>query len=322
MSEILNIASTRVEPGNKVRKEIKVAELTDSSPVNIPVILINGHKPGPRLCMAAAYHGDEYNGIEVARSLAKKVNPEELSGSLISVIVSNPLAYQFGARTQAPFTYDLDFAGPTYPGDPEGSYNDRVGHFLFNEIFTKCSHIIDYHGGATHWMARYIIATGDLETAVGKTNLEIARAFGTGLPIKVSPVGLERESEYTKRGISHIIPELGGSRKIRKKDIDRGITGVENVMKYLGMLEGQPEPSTQIEFTEFKYIRANHGGLLRTELTSPDTVKEGDTICTITNLFGDVLETITAPYNSVIFCSRFHSAVRTGDWLFGLGRIE
>ena len=98
MSEMLDVAFTKVEPGKKVRKEIKVAELTDSSPVNVPIILINGRKPGPRLCLAAAYHGDEYNGIEVAQRLANKVNPEELSGGVGHTAGPSPRADDAAGR--------------------------------------------------------------------------------------------------------------------------------------------------------------------------------------------------------------------------------
>ncbi|HAI23836.1 MAG TPA: succinylglutamate desuccinylase, partial [Alcanivorax sp.] len=35
----------------------------------VPVLVAHGNEPGPRLCLTAAVHGDELNGIEMVRRL-------------------------------------------------------------------------------------------------------------------------------------------------------------------------------------------------------------------------------------------------------------
>ncbi|HPU16437.1 MAG TPA: succinylglutamate desuccinylase/aspartoacylase family protein, partial [Polymorphobacter sp.] len=49
----------------------------------VPVIVVRGAKPGPRLLLTAAIHGDELNGIAVIHRLANEIDPAGLAGTLV-----------------------------------------------------------------------------------------------------------------------------------------------------------------------------------------------------------------------------------------------
>lgn len=49
-SERLTIHGTSVEPGKSVRGAIPFAELPDGTKITIPIVLVNGVKPGPLTC--------------------------------------------------------------------------------------------------------------------------------------------------------------------------------------------------------------------------------------------------------------------------------
>ena len=57
----------------------------DGIAVPTPVLVVNGAKRGPVLCVTAAVHGDELNGIEVVRRVLYDLDPEKLSGAVIGV---------------------------------------------------------------------------------------------------------------------------------------------------------------------------------------------------------------------------------------------
>jgi predicted deacylase len=51
----------------------------------VPVLVAKGAKPGKRLLLTAAVHGDELNGIAVIQDLFKDLDPKQLSGVVIGV---------------------------------------------------------------------------------------------------------------------------------------------------------------------------------------------------------------------------------------------
>ncbi|NUQ79038.1 MAG: deacylase, partial [Polyangiaceae bacterium] len=55
------IAGNRVEPGTTARLEIPVMRLVTQGEISIPVVVVHGERPGPRLWLSAALHGDELN---------------------------------------------------------------------------------------------------------------------------------------------------------------------------------------------------------------------------------------------------------------------
>ena len=52
-------------PGTKAVLDLPLTELADSAIIRLPVVVINGAKPGPRLEVGAAIHGDEVTGVSV-----------------------------------------------------------------------------------------------------------------------------------------------------------------------------------------------------------------------------------------------------------------
>ncbi len=61
--EALHILDTAIMPGESLRLSWSATELFEGVPVATPVLVVNGALPGPTLCLTAAVHGDELNGI-------------------------------------------------------------------------------------------------------------------------------------------------------------------------------------------------------------------------------------------------------------------
>ena len=317
-----------VKEGTKIKTNIQVAEIVDSTPISVPVIIVNGKNDGPILAINSGTHGSEYCGMEVVRRTAVETSPEDLNGILVAIPGCNPFAYHGGEYVNLK-SYDLCLGAQVqYPGDPNGTYAQRLAYFLLNEIFLKADAVIDNHDGAAHWIARYIVFSDSPKTVktVGKKKLELAKAFGTipvdhAAPKELPPTALG--TVLGNAGIPQITPEVGGMRCLWPEDIENGVKGLNNIMKYMKMLSGTPSKQKQAIFNEYKWIRANRGGVLRPAFAPTDiplNVKKGQLLATITNMVGDTLETIKSPYDGIVFCARANSAAHTGDWLYGVGK--
>ena len=72
---------------------------------------------------------------------------------------------------------------------------------------------------------------------------------------------------------------------------------------------------------EFLGLRATRGGLLLTRASLGDIVNEGDLLCSIVNIYGDEVETITAPAGAVFVRSTTLSTVSRGERAATLGLL-
>jgi predicted deacylase len=87
----------------------------DGSPVEVPVIVVNGAHDGPVVWLIGANHGDEYNGPAV-----------------IGVPVVNPLGFYSVSRTVT-LDYEHFNFNRIWPGDPKGLLTQRIAHAIFTE---------------------------------------------------------------------------------------------------------------------------------------------------------------------------------------------
>jgi len=94
----LELLDTTIMPGTAQRLSWSATELFEGVPVSTPVLVINGVLPGPTLCMTAAVHGDELNGIEIVRRIMHEIDPEKLSGAIIGVPIVNVQGFRRGSR--------------------------------------------------------------------------------------------------------------------------------------------------------------------------------------------------------------------------------
>ena len=95
-----------------------------------PVLVVNGAKPGPVLCLTAAIHGDELNGIEVVRRVLYDLDARKLSGTVIGVPIVNLQGFRRGSR-YLPDRRDLN---RFFPGNARGSSAARIAQSFFDEV--------------------------------------------------------------------------------------------------------------------------------------------------------------------------------------------
>ncbi len=82
------VGSATAPSGQKATGYIAVPAGVDAA-ANIPVIVVNGAKPGPGLALVAGSHGTEYASILALQKLAQAADPGERPGTLIIVPLSN-----------------------------------------------------------------------------------------------------------------------------------------------------------------------------------------------------------------------------------------
>lgn len=110
------IHGTVIAPGKRQRLELPVARLPTDTMMALPITVINGAHPGPKLWLSAAIHGDEINGVEIIRQVLTQVKAKQLRGTLVTA----PIVNVFGFIEQSRYLPDRRDLNRSFPGSPRG----------------------------------------------------------------------------------------------------------------------------------------------------------------------------------------------------------
>lgn len=319
-------------PGRVVRGQMDLVELADGTPVRFPIVLVNGAKPGPRLYLGAAIHGDEVNGIAIVAKVIAALDPAQLAGSIVCVPVQHPLAFYADHRfpvsqfMKSPLDQAPIDAWTVFPGDVKGNLAQIVAGKLF-ALIRECSCAIDIHtptrGG--RYVPIAILPSMSLGPSAERA-LWLAEQCATGFIVR------GERGMYVSRGISCVeataagVPaftfEIGEGGRLEQSVTDEGARCITNALIGLGMIEGERTlPSVAHMMSDFLGLRASKGGLLRTEVELGAVVERNQLLATIVDIWGDTVETIRAPVAGVFVRSTTLSNVSTGERAATLGLL-
>jgi predicted deacylase len=315
MIPTLSKVDLRYQPNRCERFYLSVTHLPDGSPISIPVALLCGTQPGPRLAAVAAVHGDEFEGVKALHHLLAELTPDRLAGTLILAPVVNVMAYNACARRSPVDNVDLN---RVFPGNPTGSISERLAYQLCHTILAGCDLVVSLHGWYQNGTLTPWMEFTDIAGRVSQAAHAAARAFGIPdlVPLPLLPGRLI--SALAEMGIAAIEGEVGGQALF---DADRWpiyVRGLYNVMAHLQMLpQSTPTVSEQeMGYWALRAVTAPVGGLLNCQVALGDWVAPGQPLATIDDLFGQRIATVSAPYPGKIASIQTISIAQPGGQLF------
>jgi predicted deacylase len=290
------------------------------STIALPVGLVNGAGQGPTVCLTAGIHGSEYAGIEAAIRTWNTTDPSRLSGNLIIVPICNVPAFE----AIVPYVMPLDNKNlnRTFPGRPDGSASEILAHYLLAEVVSKADFVIDLHGGDLPELLTPFCVFFETENAHVDLESEcLARVYNLPwierLRLDGTTTGV-MVGEAARRGIPAIVAEVGGLGTCLERDVQLHLAGIRNVLRYLGMWEGEPEArcEEQTVMTGRFVVTARHGGLFYPQVQPGDKVRDGDVLGEIRDPFGATVEQVRAPANGVVWVLFPSRVVHSGSLLY------
>ncbi len=323
-SRTITVGTAVATPGQTVRGIIPVATLAGGNAVEIPVVVINGAKPGPVLWVNGAIHGDEPEGPLCCQNLLREVSPNSLAGTLVLVPVVNVAAFEAASRGNPLDTFSHDM-NRIYPGRPNGYLSERVAYAHY-EIMTKVADLeISIHSGGAHSFLAPAMFTDERPESV-----ELGTAMGPGwgcMMSNVSPKGspMAAMAEAGKVGIT---VEYGGRSATSPElfaKVGRVLAdAILNVLKHYKMIPGEAAYDQNRTKGQQEALLAQASGLFLAEpgIQFLTPMKKGDRIATIVNFFGDELAQLRAPADGMIFGLRALPNVTTGDWCCFFNKVE
>jgi hypothetical protein len=188
-----------------------------------------------------------------------------------------------------------------FPGDPDGAFTHQMAFAIQRVLREECEYLIDFHCGGLFPTVDYVFLQGDDE--------EFARSIGSRVLYSGSP---------HKGSVSDCLPY-----------IQRAIAGVSNVLRAIGMLDGEVlVRSDQLVVSELRIVRPHAGGLL---ISSVGLEALGEVVSG-THELGRILHTQTfqelevlaTPFENSVFIlvREGFSPVGSGDIAYILGNAS
>jgi hypothetical protein len=309
---ILKLLGGEVPPGTYQRLSWSATELFEGIPVSTPVLAVNGKLPGPTLCLTAAVHGDELNGIEMVRRVMHDLDPQKLSGAVIGVPIVNLQGFRGGSR-YLPDRRDLN---RYFPGNPHGSAASRIAYSFFTEVIRHCDALIDLHTGSFE-RANLPQLRADLRNPDVVT---LTHGFGATVILHSDPEAGTLRYAASRIGIPAVTLEAGGPSELELKEVMHGVKGIDTLLNTLGMvrkarLRGDPEPV----YYRSVWVRADRGGILLADVGLGSTVRRGDLLGTITDPMNNASTNLYAPFSGRIIGMARNQVVMPGFAAFHVG---
>jgi len=308
----IQLLKAHIPPGTFQRLSWSATELFEGVPISTPVLVVNGRSPGPTLCLTAAVHGDELNGIEMVRRVMHHLDPAKLSGAVIGVPIVNLQGFRRGSR-YLPDRRDLN---RYFPGNQTGSAASRIAFSFFNQIVSHCDALVDLHTGSFE-RANLPQLRADLTNPDIRT---LTLGFGATVVLHSKPATGTLRAAATEAGIATVTLEAGGPSVLELEEVIHGVKGIETLLNTLGMQKqpsfwGDPEPI----YYRSTWVRADRGGILLADVTLGATVKKGDLLGTITDPMNNASSKVYSPYSGRIIGMARNQVVMPGFAAFHVG---
>lgn len=296
---------------------LDVAPRTDGSTWRLPFLYVTGAEKGSCLAVTAGVHGDEYEGVEAIPNVYRDTDPQMLKGTLFMIPVCNVPAFETITRSSPIDGLNL---ARTFPGDGAGSITERIAHVIATQVLPGADFYIDLHSGGMALDVATLVGYIQDGAAYGAKSFAGAQAFGApvlwGHPGPIPPG--RTLSSAVELDVPCIYTEAAGGGLARPADVACFTRGVINVMKWLGMRDGNPNPSTVSHhlFGHADYdhpILSQSAGYYKPAVTLLDDVEENQTLGIIHDLFGSVIDEVRAPADGVVVALRRFHRVRVGD---------
>lgn len=306
MAGKLELGYLRADTGKKVHGFWKIAE-TPSSSVELPIFLISGTGDGPTLCLIAGSKPCVYTGIVGCIKISKMIEPEELTGNLITCPILDIPSF----NTQTPDICSIDLKPVPRRPRENGSMSNIVG-LARQKLISMADYAIELHGGDLYenLIEGIVISGWTGDSNYDEKVIQLVKWF--------RPKAWQRRPTRVSKMVPNILIESGGGGKLQEDQIAFHVDGLLNVMKGLEMIDGLPESTVQPDFVYgigHRYeLRAGRGGIYYSKVIAGAHLKKGQIIGTIENVFGETVETITSPVTGRIIAYWDEKKVlNTGD---------
>jgi len=320
----LQIGPVHGQPGELTYGEFEAFPLPTGGREHLPIIIAQGVADGPVLWLTTGIHGPEHTGLNIVHQILTPDLPRRLRGTVVVVPALNPAGLRTAQREpyyaqtdpNRLFPEDKSRTLPAASGDPDrelpSALEETYGR-LFEAIQATATYLIDLHNA---WIGSVPFILRDRVLYHAERDRREAEALQARTGEMIDALGLSVVNEFPARKyvseklhrsvsgaalnlgrIPAITVELGTGMMPDPAIIAAGVTGVLNVLRWAGMLPGQPEPIRGVPLVRPGYPtrRRMHphvpAACIVRHLARPgDILRAGDPVAEMRDIYGRPIE--------------------------------
>ncbi|WP_295803130.1 succinylglutamate desuccinylase/aspartoacylase family protein [uncultured Microbulbifer sp.] len=308
----LRMLGAEVPPATSTRLAWSPSQHFEGVYSSTPVLVVNGAEPGPTLCITAAIHGDELNGIETVRRVMYNLDPNTLKGAVIGVPIVNLQGFHRGSR----YLTDRRDLNRHFPGNPRGSSASRIANSFFNKVIKHCSAIVDLHTGS-FYRTNLPQLRGDLRDP---KVVKLTKGFGSTVVLHSNGAKGTLRRSAVEAGIPTVTLEAGAPMVLDELSVSHSVKGIRTLLNQLDMVSkfrlwGDPEPV----YYNSTWQRATNGGIIFSNVHLGQVVSKGDLLGTVTNPITNVRKEIRSQYDGRVLGMAMNQVVQPGFAAYHIG---
>ena len=266
---------------------------------------------GKGALITAGIHGDEgpWGGWTIHKLLGR-LEARDLQGFIRVVPLANPLAMQADKRNAPVDQLDLNRA---FPGDPNGSYTERLAYILASEALEDVDCVIDLHGGGSWCVNAFVF-----EMAGGR---ELSLCFPAPFMMKAPDRAVSLTGYARSLGKTVAAVEMGGRSQFEASWADKIADGLLRALCQVGVVAAERAPppvEPPLPVSDSAVLRPSQGGIFVPTVTAAQigTIVPGGTLLgqLLHPATYTVLEQFRAPYEqtALLLLRPFMAQVEAG----------
>ena len=296
---------------------INIATMATGLDLKVAAHVLEGARPGPTIALTAGIHGDELLPIEIIRRVLDRIDPSKLSGRIVAIPLANPLAFETFTRHTPTDQHNLN---RMFPGDSDTWMTELLAKALVDYLVPNVDTLIDLHSGGAIPTVDYVYVLNDI--ALSRSFLFPTLYKGSSYPGSLGTYFIQQTDKPV------VVAEIGGGNQNDDSYLQRGVAGVENALRQLGSLDGDPKPApAQRLLTKMQIRRPRHGGILHPQVTVDQlgsVVEKGAPLGHTRNPQTlEIVEEFEAPFDRthLVLARGVISKVHPGDYAYMLGDV-
>ncbi len=308
-----------LEPGKKHLLYFQGVQMSTGQYWYVSVIVAKGAKPGKRVTLSSGVHGDEMSSVHTVQTVMGRLNPAEMSGTVMAVLdIARPAMESMQRRWPSSGRgIELTDMNRAWPGNENGfGAVVRQAGLVFNRLLKPNTDLaIDFHTGTTGLDAA-AFNIGEMAIPDVKTMMMLYPVSAIwDNPTYPGVLQLA----YTGAGIPCFTPEVGAARRLDPDAIALFVEGTMNVFKHYGVIPGvigrTAVDANVLIGSNAVPVLTSQGGFIELFVTMNDRVALGQRVAIQRNAFGEVVAEYTAPVNGLIGSLRSDATSEPGNVL-------
>jgi len=309
----LRLLGSEVAPGTATRLAWAAQEGLAGLSLPTPVLVVHGKHTGPKVCLTAAVHGDELNGIEMVRKVMYDLNPEKLTGSVIGIPIVNIQGFRRASR-YLPDRRDLN---RYFPGRPNGSSAARIAHSFFTQVIQSCSVLVDIHTGSFR-RTNLTQLRSDLSYP---EVVKLTEMMGDIVVLQSQGARGALRRAATEAGIPAVTIEAGEPLYVDSESVNKGVSSINILLHKMEMysMGGIWARKTEPVYYKSHWVRASTGGILMSSIRLGSRVSKEQELARVTDPITNASEIIRSPIEGRVIGMALNQVMLPGFAAFHIG---